>query len=124
MPPKKRPNDKPKIKKYVYVLTLKSVDPYEELDDPVGVVGVYASKAAAVAASGEISTSRWGSFDEMMKDVDFENAVTDNRQNPPSDGTLLKVGDEEHDQGYYEELIIEKFRLEDETSTGRKQEGK
>ena len=123
-PPRKRPNDKPKEKKFVYVLTVKSYDPFEELADPLEVVGVYTSKAAAVAASGEMGTSRWGTFDEMMKKVDFMDAIIDNRKKPPNDGCLLKVGEEEHNDGYYEELIIQKFPLEDEAPTRRKKKAK
>lgn len=122
MPPKKRQNAETKDEKFVYVLTLKGYNHGGDPQEPE-VVGVYGSKEAAAAAAGEVKCS-WRTFEEAIKDETFEDCHIDNRKNPPDEGCLLKYGDEDHGEGDYEELIIQKFPLLEEVSTGRKKKAK
>lgn len=149
MPPKKRKDGGTKDEKFVYVLTLKSVSQFDDdsEDQDPEIVGVYGSKAAAVAASGEIdcSTSK-GTFDEVIDEVirdgddddddkdkdndsdedkdDDEGPFIDNRKNPPDDGCLLKVYNTEYGHGDYDKLIIQKFPVQDKAPTRRKKKKK
>ena len=94
---------------YVYVLSKKSVNHGGYDDDDNRVVGVYASKAAAVEAAGDVHTSL-GTFESAMSDL-CENDHEDNRENPPDNGFLLQLGSSETGEGDYIRLDINKFPI-------------
>ena len=73
------------------------------------IVGIYNSKAAAVAKSVTVQTD-YGTFDEAINDM-FQEDHIDNRMNPPDNGILLKIGGDHCGEGDYCELQIKKLQI-------------
>ena len=97
---------------HVYVLTLVQYDHSGNWGrgPDIEIIGIYDSKAAAVAKSVTVATP-YGTFDEAIKDM-FEDAHVDNRMNPPDDGILVKIGDDYVGEGDYCQLEIKKQQVE------------
>lgn len=73
------------------------------------IVGVYNSKAAAVAHAGSVNTD-YGTFDEAIAE-DFEDCHEDNREEAPDDGVLIQIGDEDVGEGDHAVLFISKMTV-------------
>ena len=73
------------------------------------IVGIYNSKAAAVAKSVTVQTD-YGTFDEAINDM-FQEDHIDNRMNPPDNGILLKIGGDHCGEGDYCELQLKKLLI-------------
>lgn len=65
------------------------------IEDDAILAGVYVTKEAAAAASGDIDTEKYGTFDEALDPEkcwlvceEFE----DHRDDPPDDGVLIQIG--------------------------------
>lgn len=100
-------------KQSIYILTLEEWNHSANWrrDADKTVIGVFDSKAAAVAKSATVDTG-WGSFDEAIKDMfrdDYEHV--DNRKNPPNNGVLLQVGGRDIGEGDYARLVISKQQV-------------
>eukprot|EP00527_Entomoneis_sp_CCMP2396_P003404 CAMPEP_0198146592 /NCGR_PEP_ID=MMETSP1443-20131203/30147_1 /TAXON_ID=186043 /ORGANISM="Entomoneis sp., Strain CCMP2396" /LENGTH=141 /DNA_ID=CAMNT_0043810607 /DNA_START=19 /DNA_END=444 /DNA_ORIENTATION=+ len=94
----------------VYVLSTISVD-HANHHRPVHViVGVYATKAAAVAVAGSVQTE-YGSFDDAINEL-FEEDHIDHRPDPPDDGCLLQLGSRASGEGDFVGLKIQMFPLQ------------
>eukprot|EP00934_Nitzschia_sp_Nitz4_P006494 Nitzschia sp. Nitz4//scaffold139_size61406//49965//50339//NITZ4_006466-RA/size61406-processed-gene-0.86-mRNA-1//-1//CDS//3329535870//6484//frame0 len=93
---------------YVYVLTIKRIY-HTGVPAEQAIVGVYISKESAVHDANNMSFS-WGDFDDLIEDC-FEEAYVDNRNNPPDNGILMQLGNNDHGQGNSETLFIEKCQL-------------
>ena len=105
--------------KYVYILTLEEWSQCRNYYDrdygdgpSVKIIGLFNSKAAAVAKSVTVKTM-YGKFDETIKDICKQEGVyVDYRKDPPDDGTLFQIGDEEDfDDGAYARLVISKQNI-------------
>ena len=80
------------------------------------VLGVYTSKTAAVEAAGSVELSYGGTFDELIENMsydeeseEFDYRYSDNRENPPDDGSILRLMANEADSVT---LKIQKFPLD------------
>jgi hypothetical protein len=97
---------------HVYVLTLEKWD--HELDTEV--IGVYSSKEAAVAVSGDVATD-YGTFDEAIEPdhgtFGEEGHHEYNRGNPPDNGFRIQFGGRFVFDGHYTRLYIRKMPLLD-----------
>lgn len=96
---------------HVYILTLEEIG--HDHEPWFKTIGIFDSKAAAVAKSASVNTV-WGTFDEAMKDTfsnedEFDNK--DNRMNPPDNGVLIQVGGEDYGMGDYSRLVIKKHSI-------------
>jgi len=80
-----------------------------EDEEPI-VIGLYDSKAAAVAAASTVRCD-YGTFDEAMKDPFGEGGYEDNREDPPDDGILIQVGRDDIGEGDYCCLSIKKLPI-------------
>ena len=100
---------------FVFVLSLIKVHHGNGHQPEHEIVGVYASKAAAVTASGSVETY-YGTFDEAIE-CDYEEDHIDNTEDPPDDGCLLQIGSYDTGEGDYVELNISKFPLITESPT-------
>ncbi len=91
---------------HVYILTLEEVG--HDHEPWFRTIGIFDSKAAAVAKSVTVNTV-WGTFDEAIKDMfSAEYDHKDNRMNPPDDGVLIEVGGEGCGEGDYSRLMIKR----------------
>ena len=97
---------------HVYILTLVSHDHSANWGrgSDIKIIGIFNSKAAAVAKSVTVHTWHHGAFDESLKDM-FDGAYVDNRTNPPDNGILWKIGGNDVGEGDYCELQIEKHQI-------------
>ena len=110
MPPKRKKASKStRNERNVYVLVHESIN--HGMNYRVGkeIVGVFDTKAAAVASSGSIESS-FGAFDDVIEELFVENHE-DNRDDPPVDGVLIQLGSEDSGEGDIERLLIEKCPL-------------
>ena len=118
--PKERPKD-------IYVLSLTSVNHANYHRPETSIVGAYDSKWAAAAASTSVDTE-YGDFDSAIADM-FEDDHVDNRDDPPENGCMIKIGSSDSGEGDYVELTIQKLPLQtlasvNESSTNKKKKAK
>ena len=124
MPPKRKKPTKEedgevKAGSYVYILTKEGYDHSNYRRDEVDIIGIFNSKDAAVAVAGDVDTP-YGTFDDAVKDEMFEDCHEDHRDAPPDDGVLLKIGDDDVDEGDHCELIITKTLVHDMPEPSKK----
>lgn len=97
---------------HVYVLTFEKWD--NKRDTATEVIGVYSSKEAAVAVSGDVGTDH-GTFDEAIEPdrgtFGEDYLHEDNRGNPPDNGVLIQFGGRGVFEGDYRRLYIRKMPL-------------
>jgi len=97
---------------HVYVLTFEKWD--NKRDTATEVIGVYSSKEAAVAVSGDVGTDH-GIFDEAIEPdrgtFGEDYLHEDNRGNPPDNGVLIQFGGRGVFEGDYRRLYIRKMPL-------------
>ena len=95
----------------VYVLLLTECHHAIPGDADPEVIGVFDTKSAAVARASTVETE-YGDFDYAISNV-FENPgeYQDNRENPPDNGTLLQVGDDDIGEGDFSRLSIKKMPI-------------
>jgi len=72
------------------------------------LIGVFDSKAAAVAAAA-IKNTNYGRFDEAINSMFVGGEYIDNRENPPDNGVLWKLGGRDIGEGDYIKLLIKKM---------------
>mmetsp|Transcript_24759 Transcript_24759/g.36647 ORF Transcript_24759/g.36647 Transcript_24759/m.36647 type:complete len:125 (+) Transcript_24759:70-444(+) len=123
MPPKRKDNNDVVAPSgsVVFVLMLETICHSEDPMDPE-IVGVYNSKEAAAASAGGIS-SPYGDFQGAIGN-EMEECYTDNRKNPPDNGVLIQLGDDDYGEGDIARLTIAKFPIqgmEDASSSNKKQ---
>ena len=94
---------------HIYVLSLETICHDGDGGPDLEVVGVYNSKAAAVAKSVTVTTI-YGRFDSAIKDMFSEDdgGHEDNRENPPNNGVLIQLGHEDSGEGDICRLLIRK----------------
>ena len=98
-------------KQVVYILTLEERNHGGKWGRGVNtkIIGVFDSKAAAVARSVMVQTA-YGSFDEAIKDM-LEDDYEDNRKNPPNNGTLMKIGRDDSGEGDFARIVIRREKI-------------
>jgi len=97
---------------YVYVLTLEAWNHACPGGTDPKCVGVFDSKEAAVAKSVTVQMD-YGRFDEAIKDMFGEEGdYEDNRKNPPDNGVLIQVGNEDVGEGDWCRLVIAKLPID------------
>merc|ERR1719291_752006 len=110
MSKKRAKNDTEAEHGIVYLVTIEeNCHSSDELSPDI--LGVFASKEAAIEAAGKYDTSS-GNLEEFVKSYD-EGHYTDNRKKPPDDGILFQMFDEEIDEGDYVRFYIEKMPVLD-----------
>jgi hypothetical protein len=92
----------------VYVVTLEEINHGNGHEPETKVVGVFNSKAAAVAHVGSIDTMA-GTFDSAVQD--YEDSHEDNRDNPPDNGVLVQLGHGDEGEGDVTRMWIQKLQI-------------
>jgi|AntRauTorckE5430_2_1112549.scaffolds.fasta_scaffold01470_1 hypothetical protein len=103
---------------FVYVLTHEKLDYRDKYNgqEPTVVIGVFASKEAAVARATTAvkpDTPYGGdNIEDAIKKYELNyDQFTDNRENPPDDGILVQLGSEDSDCHSVERIIIKRMPL-------------
>lgn len=90
-----------------YLLFLTGWDHGKKWYEEPEIVGIFDSKAAAVARASTVECD-YGTFDEAIKDYGCKE---DNREDPPDDGILIQIGDHDIGEGDICRLSIKKLPL-------------
>jgi hypothetical protein len=93
---------------HVYILTMEEKDHAMRGQEELKLIGAYDTKEAAVVASVAVDTS-YGTFDSAIADIFTDDSDhVDNRENPPDDGILIQIGQEDVGEGDLVRLLIKK----------------
>ena len=126
MPPKRKKTSKSsRNESFVYLLIQESIDHGNNHELETEIIGVFDSKAAAVASAESVESIGYGAFDDAIESIFMEDHE-DNRDDPPDDGILIQLGHEYSGEGDIERLLIKKFPLKSmpTSSVGKKKTGK
>mmetsp|Transcript_11947 Transcript_11947/g.22133 ORF Transcript_11947/g.22133 Transcript_11947/m.22133 type:complete len:190 (-) Transcript_11947:279-848(-) len=107
----------------VYVLLLSSWNHASPRGEDPEIIGVFDSKAAAVARASTVGTD-YGTFDEAIKEMFLsEYEHEDNRENPPDNGVLMQIGGDDVGEGDFCRLSIKKMPILGIQNSGSKDGG-